>query len=223
MEDDFELPEDSEDTQDEDDGEEDEERKDIIDNYRGQKRRIIDYTKPSLDYMKQNLENEGVSVVVDSDGDENLGNIEDDGEEDEYVPSDDPDYEAELEAQADEYAKRRSDNMSRGEPYLIDPEEYHDAPEGYDKQALYYYVDDRVLCEDDDSQVDDEEGCVGLDYEDKLDMQTTCWVRNDRLRVLYEIHRIDDSYKKAVLGIVETPREREFRVQGRRKQGLDNQ
>jgi hypothetical protein len=52
-------------------------------------------------------------------------------------------------------------------------------------------------------------------------MQTTCWVRNDVLRVLYEIHRIDDSYKKAVRGVSETPREREFRIQGRRKLALD--
>ena len=145
-----------------------------------------------------------------------------DDEETEYVPSDDPEYEAELEARAEEYAKRRSENMKSGEPYLIEPEEYVDGPEDYDRQALYYYAKDRTLCEDDDQEVEEEEACVGLDYEDVLDMQTTCWVRNDRLRVLYEIHRINDSYKEVVLNARETPREREFRIQSRRKQALDD-
>ena len=69
-------------------------------------------------------------------------------------------------------------------------------PQGYDKQCLFYYSEDRVLCEDDDSIVDEEEELVGLDYEDVLSMQTTAWVRNDTLMIGYEISRVDDSYKK---------------------------
>lgn len=202
----------------------DEEVTDVLDNYRGGKRRyIVDYTKPSLEYMSQTLK-EGMSVVVGTDGEEYLGDVDDDDDDDdyEYTPSDDPDYEEELEQMAEDYARRRSENMLNGEPYLIEPEEYQDGPEGYEHQALYYYSEDRVLCEDDDTMVEDEEDCVGFDYEDKLDMQTTCWVRNDKLRVLYEIHRIDELYRQAVLGVIENPREREFRIQGRRKQAMDD-
>jgi len=189
--------------------------------YYGERRRCVtDYTKPSLDAMKQFLAG---SVIVDANGEENLGNIDDD-EEDlaEYEPSEDHAYQEELERLADEYVKRRTENMKKGEPYLIEPEEYHEGPPEYERQALYYYAKDRTLCEDDDSKVEDEEECVGFDYEDKLDMQTTCWVRNDKMQMLYEIHRIDESYSKAVLGITETPREREFRLQGRRKQAMDD-
>lgn len=190
--------------------------------YKGERRRCaVEYNKPSLLEMKRALR-DGASVIVDVNGEENLGNIDDEDEDPEYMPSNDPQYEAELEKMAEEYALRRSENMQKGEPYLIEPEEYHEGPEEYDRQALYYYANDRTLCEDDDAQVEDEEACVGFDYEDKLDMQTTCWVRNDQLRVLYEIHRIDESYKSAVLGLSETPREREFRIQGRRKKGLDD-
>lgn len=231
---DFEFPEDENpdeieeghEDEDEDDDEEynaeEAEKADALASYRGIKRRYVyDYTKPSLESIRRGLE--GKSVVVAANGEENLGKIDEDVEdEDDYRPSDDPEYEAELERIADDYAKRRADNMKRGEPYLIEPEEYQDGPDNYDRQALYYYTQDRTLCEDDDSRVEDEEECVGLDYEDKLDMQTTCWVRNDTLRVLYEIHRVEDSYKKAVLGVVETPREREFRIQGRRKRALDD-
>lgn len=224
MEDGFEPPEDPDD--DDDEEEEDDEQVEVIETYKNQTRRVTTdytkkYTKPPLESVGKALRN-NVSVVVPTNGDENLGNVEDNEEDPEYTPRDDPQYQAELEKRADDYAKRRSENMQKGEPYLIEPEEYAEGPEDYDHQALYYYAEDRTLCEDDDRQVEDEEECVGFDYEDKLDMQMTCWVRNDKLRVLYEIHRIDDSYKKAVLGISETPREREFRIQGRRKQALDN-
>jgi len=221
MEEGFEPPEDDDDDDDDEDddmSEEEHQQSDIINTYRGGKRRyIIDYTKPSLEDMKQNLNKEGVSIVVGSDGDENLGTVDYEDEED---PEDEEDEE-ELDKIAEDYAIQRSKSIKNGEPYLIKPEEYHEGIDGYDRQALYYYSKDRVLCEDDDSLVDDEEECVGFNYEDELDMQTTCWVRNDTLKVLYEIHRIDDEYKKAVIGISETPREREFRVQGRRKKALD--
>ena len=192
-------------------------RIDALNTYRGQRRYITDYTKPSLMDMGRKI-HENASVVVGSNGEDKLGAIDPDDE----TPPDDPEYEAELDQMAEIYARRRAENMKNGEPYLIEPEEYHEGPEEYDRQALYYYSEDRVLCEDDDRKVEDEEECVGFDYEDKLDMQTTCWVRNDRLRVLYEIHRIDESYTKAVLGVSETPREREFRIQGRRKKALDD-
>ena len=216
------MPEDTESADEEPDSPEDPEayaeRADAIDTYRGGKRRCVtDYTKPSLLEVGRKI-HENASVVVESNGQDTLGAIDPD---DESV-SEDPEYEAELEQAAENYARRRSENMKNGEPYLIEPDEYHDGPEEYERQALYYYSQDRVLCEDDDHPVEDEEVCVGFDYEDKLDMQTTCWVRNDKLQVLYEIHRIDDSYKKAVLGVSETPREREFRIQGRRKAALDN-
>lgn len=198
---------------------EEKEIREVISTYRGERRRsVIEYNKPSLESFKQAAEDmyhEDPSPV-DPDGNETLG---EDNEEEE---PNDPEYEAELDQQAEEYARRRSENMRSNLPYLIEPEEYREGPEDYDHQTLYYYADDRTLCEDDDTEVDDEEECVGFDYEDKLDMQTTCWVRNDKLRVLYEIHRIDDSYSAAVKNVSETPREREFRLQGRRKNALDN-
>lgn len=236
MEEGFEAETMDEDEEEEYDEEDEEEQEDdspeqaLIREYKGTPK--LNYSKPSLDELKRAIKAgvknvpfptaTGVSAVVLSNGEESLGEVDEDDEETEYVPSDDPEYEAELEARAEEYAKRRSENMKSGEPYLIEPEEYADGPEDYDRQALYYYAKDRTLCEDDDQEVEEEEACVGLDYEDVLGMQTTCWVRNDRLRVLYEIHRINDSYKAAVLNARETPREREFRIQSRRKQALDD-
>lgn len=164
-------------------------------------RPIINYNKPPLDIQ-------------------DWGDLEEDPEDEE---ADDMDiaYEAELEARAEEFAKRKYENKINGLPYVIDYAEYQDGPEEYEREFLYYYSVDRVLCEEDDAIVEDEEELVGLDYEDVLDMQTTVWVRNDELLTLYEIHRIDESYKISVEGAVETPRERQYRILGRRKQVLD--
>lgn len=171
--------------------------------HRGKGRPIINYNKPPLMDMKD------------------WGDLEEEPE-DPQAGEVDLAYEAEIEARAEEWAARKCENRANGRPYVIDYDEYNDGPEEYERQFLYYYSVDRVLCEDDDSEVEEEEELVGLDYEDTLDMQTTVWVRNDTLSVLYEIHRVDASYKDTVVNARETPREREFRILGRRKQALDD-
>lgn len=171
--------------------------------YGGKGRPIINYNKPPLDIR-------------------DWGDLEEDEEDDDEEDPMDLAYEAELEARAEEFATRRYENKMAGRPYVINHDEFEDGPEEYERQCLYYYSVDRVLCEDDDSKVDDEEVLVGFDYEDILDMQTTAWVRNDQIMVLYEIHRVDGSYAKTVANAIETPREREYRILGRRKQALDD-
>ena len=154
---------------------------------------------------------------------EDWGDIEDEYDDEDEL-SDSELYELELEARAEEYAERQYRNKLNDLPYPIEFQEYEDGPDEYERRPLYYYLHDRTLCEEDDSivEVDDIEELIGFDFEDILDMQTTCWIRNDNIQVMYEIYRIDDSYKTAVRGIVETPRERDFRIRGRRKQALDD-
>lgn len=165
-------------------------------------RPIFNYNKPPLEDILSELKEEG------------------DIEYEDELP--DEDYEAEIEARAEEFAKRRYENQISGEPYCIEYDEWEDLPQGYDKQCLFYYSEDRVLCEDDDSIVDEEEELVGLDYEDVLSMQTTAWVRNDTLMIGYEICRIDDSYVKSVTNSFETPKEREYRLLARQKRAMDS-
>lgn len=221
MDEDFD-PEELEDEEDEEDYEDEEEVQEyynrvmkystaIREGERGKGRPLINYNKPPLE-----LKNWG-DLEEDDEGE---GDIEED-----YDDEEDPmdlAYEAELEARAEEFARRKYENKTNGLPYVIDYNEYEDGPEEYERQFLYYYALDRVLCEDNDDIVEDEEELVGLDYEDVLDMQTTAWVRNDQLMILYEIHRIDESYAVTVANAVETPREREYRIIGRRKQALDD-
>ena len=175
---------------------------------RGKGRPLIKYNKPPLlpEDDDEIDENEDPYEGYDEDVEEEI----------------DEAYEAELNARAEEFAMRKHENRSNGLPYVIDHREFEDGPDEYERMTLYYYSEDRVLCEDNDSIVEDEEGLVGFDYEDVLDMQTTAWVRNDTLLNLYEIHRLPYSYAKTVANIVETPKEREYRIMGRRKQGMDN-
>lgn len=173
--------------------------------HEGKGKPIIKYNKPPLDIQ-------------------DWGDLEEEEEEldDEEVRLQ---YEAELEARAEDYARIKHENQMNGRPYPISNLEYEDGPDEYDRRYLYYYTTDRVLCEDDDSivDVDDIEELIGFEYEDILDVYTTCWVRNDNIMVMYEIHRVDESYKLTVEGAIETPREREFRLLGRRKQAMDDQ
>lgn len=172
---------------------------------RSKGRPIINYNKPPLEKILADIEDQG---------DEEIDEVDEDMDIDEA-------YEAEIQARAEDFAQRRYDNQMAGEPYCIDYVEYEDAKEQYETQILYYYAHDRVLCEDDDSIVDDEE-IVGLDYEDVLSVQSIAWVKNDRLCMLYEIHSLDASYNNVVANAIETPREREFRLISRRKQALDD-
>ena len=177
---------------------------------------LINYNKPDIDELAKKLKEAMKENRIPKDPTAALEEYEDDEEET------DAEYEAELEQLADEQAKLVAEHKKNKEPYLISSEEYKEHVPGYSHQSLYYYSDDRVLCEDDDAVVDDEEEVVGLDYEDVLEMQTTAWVRNDRLSAMYEIHKIPKSYNLDVLNNIETPREREFRIQGRRKEAMDN-
>ena len=172
----------------------------------GKGRRVINYNKPSLEVVARELH---LDEEPEPDDEEEIDEFYDEA------------YEAELDARAEELAIRRTENQSKGLPYTINEAEYDDAPENYTRQDLYYYSSDRVLCEDDDSIVEEEEALIGFDYEDVLDMQTTAWVRNDAIMNVYQIHRIDQSYSETVANVMETPRERDFRIIGRRKEVLD--
>lgn len=72
-------------------------------------------------------------------------------------------------------------------PYVITPEEFGEFDD-YDRIIFTYYAD-HVLADENDEEVEDIEGSVGIDslthfgeYEDD-----SVYVRNDRLRVDYEI------------------------------------
>lgn len=87
---------------------------------------------------------------------------------------------------------------ARAEPYLIDEAEFSEGYLHHDKEALYYYRSDGVVCDDADEPVDD--GAIGADALDFLERNGSCWVRNERLSADYEILAVDGSHAEATGG-----------------------
>lgn len=98
-----------------------------------------------------------------------------------------------LKQTVDEVAKdedieyKRKEDQELGEPYIISPEEFGEDHD-YEQVSLTYY-NDRILANENDDQITDIEGLVGLEaletfgeYEDD-----SVFVRNDRLKVEFEI------------------------------------
>jgi hypothetical protein len=83
-------------------------------------------------------------------------------------------------------------------PYVISPEDFGEI-EDYDQRTLFYY-EDGVLTDDEDNPIEDVDGVVGRgslthfgEYEDD-----SVHVRNERLRIDYEILREPNTYADVV-------------------------
>jgi len=117
--------------------------------------------------------------------------------------------------------------VDRTQPYVIDDTEFSDEFPHHDKISLYYYRADDVLCEEsNEDPIDDIESTVGYDALNKLDMQTTVWVRNEPLGIDYEIIALRGSYAETVHGLrnqrVMTPRERYNHIQEIKQKKREN-
>ena len=84
-------------------------------------------------------------------------------------------------------------------PYVISPSEFGEL-DGYETVSLTYYKDGVLTTDFDDEEIDYVDDVVGLDsfnhfgeYED-----STVFVRNDRLKVDYEIMRDERNYSDVV-------------------------
>ncbi len=124
------------------------------------------------------------------------------------VAEDYKDYSAPYRSTADskQPTKERAKKL---EPYIISPDEYMSSE--YTAKTLVYYAD-RVLASDDDTRIDNPTMVVGRNalssfgkYEDD-----SVYVRDDNLKVDYEILRSDKEYADVV------------KVEGNPKQALQN-
>lgn len=147
-------------------------------------------------------------------------------DEPEEDPDDDEEEDIEDEEIRDEAGMTESEHLARRkvdrtQPYLIDDIEYSEGAPHHDKVSLYYYILDDVLCEGSEEIIDDIDNTVGYDALNALDMQTTVWVRNERLAIDYEVISLRSSYAETVHGLRQeaamTPRERYMKQKQRRE------
>lgn len=97
--------------------------------------------------------------------------------------------------------KKEGADMKNDKPYIVSPEEFGEL-DNYEIISLTYYEGDKFLAEDADELVDDVEHTVGWeslehfgDYEDDPD---AVYVRNDKLKIDYEILRDSRNYSDVV-------------------------
>jgi len=132
-------------------------------------------------------------------------------EEDEE--EDDEDEESELITDSAGMTEEDIDDVDKNNPYIITYDEFTDTREDYEKVSLYYYTLDDTLIDEDNSIIHHIEQSVGYDALSLLNLEAAVWVRNEPLRIDYEIIAINNKpYTTAIHGfVVETPRERYLR------------
>lgn len=119
-----------------------------------------------------------------------------------------------------------SDEDPAGDPFIISAEDFITGRPDYDKISLYYYRGDDILCEENESVMDDEyDWTVGWDCFAVLENEQTVWVRNPRLRIDYEIMGVNGTYAEVKYGVPpnESPRERYLRESKRKRTDVDDE
>lgn len=105
---------------------------------------------------------------------------------------------SDREDEAEEVVEPQKAPVSVNKPYVISPDQYGDFDD-YDQISLTYYAD-HMLADDNDQLVEDVEDTVGfesLNHFGEYDDDCVC-VRNDRLKVDYEILRSLRTYAEVI-------------------------
>jgi hypothetical protein len=126
----------------------------------------------------------------------------------EGVDEEDPD-----EDYSEEDAKR-----SKDVPYVISKEEFFENSDNRDQATMTYFAEDDVLADEADMPIDDVDAVVGTSNLDLFGHRShdprVVYVRNEKLRIEYEICKSDGSFAKEVGGFIEhsdRPKIRKFR------------
>lgn len=102
----------------------------------------------------------------------------------------------------EEMSKQTADEINKS-PYIITYDEFNNECEHYDKLSIYFYARDKILADEDDTQIDDPELIVGelaLSSFGKEEDPDIVHVRNEKLQIDYEIIKLDKDYSQTVLG-----------------------
>lgn len=182
------------------------------------------YSKPNIAIVKEPENVEGSSPEGEVSGKSNEGEASNDevaeevSEEQEVTnifdtaknADDDWDYEEEVRL-------RRPDRA-----YIIHVDERHERD--YTESSLVYYAGDDVLCDEQDTQIEDPDMVVGVDNLDKFGHgshdKDILYIRNDNLAVEIEVVKNDGNFAEIVHGFVQ--HSDKSRTRRRRKHTYDD-
>lgn len=106
------------------------------------------------------------------------------------------------------------DKKAKGEPYILEEDEYLENDSGYTQTALTYYAGDNILADERDHIIDNVKRAIG---EDNLRFgygsrsETMVYIRNDKLQAEYEIALSTGKYSVEVAGFIEHSEKRGLR------------
>lgn len=138
---------------------------------------------------------------------EDLGYISDSDEMDTHARDMD-EYLAKFEhpeEDDDEEAKEDKKAAVDAQIEIFFDEDRWDMETEYDCHELYYYVEDEVLCDEDEHRIEDPEEMIGSEtLKTMIDGGfSVIFARNEWSEDLYKITRIDNAYGRVVLGLDE--------------------
>lgn len=95
-------------------------------------------------------------------------------------------------------------------PYVVNlSERQHLVEEGAAEAVIVYYEDDNTYCDEKEEIIDDPMAILGpnpnLRFGDQSADPDTVYIMNERMGVLYEIMRLEESYAIQVLGEIPKP------------------
>lgn len=98
------------------------------------------------------------------------------------------------------------------EPYVITFEEFQTENPQWDKLSITYYEYDNTLVDEREEQIDDIEGCIGVNNLLHFGKGTTdpdmLYIRHEKREADIEVTRDERGYVEAVMGIKPTPTEK---------------
>lgn len=105
-----------------------------------------------------------------------------------------------LDIPGEDGLEETDDQAAYREPYVISYDEFAEEHNEYSKITLYYYVDDDTICGEDEEIIAEYDEFIGWDALNYLEVNTTVWVRNDRIAADYEVTRVNGSYQELIMG-----------------------
>lgn len=111
----------------------------------------------------------------------------------------------------------REISRSKGEPYILDHDEFMNAEVGYTQVTLTYFAGDDVLSDENDMPVEDVDATVGNANLDRFGHRSNdpkvVYIRNDKLEIDYEVCKSEGTYAQEVGGFdpaEDEPRQRKM-------------
>lgn len=142
----------------------------------------------------------------------------------EYKPEDDPEEELAIEAEVGAVLASNvfDDQTNRDKPYIITQEDFMQNQLGYEQGQLTYYELDEVLTDERETVIENIDETIGeknIQFGIGSSDVNVVHVRNEKLRMDFELVRSESSYAKEVLGLDEIP-EQKPRLSARQRRDM---